>query len=693
MSSHKSLFSRPVHAIGLFLGMLSTLCASAQTMAQNLAPIIVQADHDGLSAPTASQLRQVQYAIPGANSLVKHSQWQDTPASTLKDMLDYTAGVFIQPKWGSDARLSIRGSGLSRYYHLRGISLLQDGMPLNNADGAANFQAVDPSLYAYTQVFKGANALQYGAGSLGGAINFISPTGLDDPGIHSRVDIGSFAWRRAHTALGHAEDNTDMHLGVSWQEQDGFREQSKGHALRAAANVGWRISPSLDTRWYIQATRVRQQIPGTLSKEQALTEPWRANPYNAHANWSLNTDTWRIANRTVLRTQHHRYEGGIWYEQQTMHHPIYEYLQHHTDHYGAYARLEGDAQLLQQSSRYTLGLNWAADRAQLAHFENVKGHKAALLSRTQDQAQQLTLYAQNDLSFATNWQFITGLQYFHTQRKRDDRYSHINTSSRTGRRSYQFFNPKIGLLWQAQPNWQIYSNISRSGEAPTFGDMQFSTQQDLQRLQAQRATSYELGTRGQHANIEWDIAAYRTQLSNEFQCTSVPWNICDSTINIDRSVHQGLEASLFWTFAKSMLTPKAGGDWLTLQTSYTLNDFRFQHDPQWGNNQLPGAPKHYVRSELLYHHPWGFYIGPNVEWVPQAYYADNANTLKTTAYTLWGLRAGLTKKHYSVYIEGRNLSNRYYISSASTTDRATPQAALFEPGSARAIYVGIQMNL
>ncbi len=55
---------------------------------------------------------------------------------------------------------------------------------------------------------------------------------------------------------------------------------------------------------------------------------------------------------------------------------------------------------------------------------------------------------------------------------------------------------------------------------------------------------------------------------------------------------------------------------------------------------MPGAPRHYLRGELLYKHPSGVYFGPNIEWVPQAYFVDSANTLKTDAYSLWGAKVG-----------------------------------------------------
>ena len=109
------------------------------------------------------------------------------------------------------------------------------------------------------------------------------------------------------------------------------------------------------------------------------------------------------------------------------------------------------------------------------------------------------------------------------------------------------------------------------------------------------------------------------------------------------------------------------------------------------NNLLPGAPRHYLRAELLYKHANGFYAGPNVEWVPQAYYVDSANTLQTEPYALLGLKAGIDNGGpYSIYIEGRNLLNKAYIASASIIDKANANSPLFEPGTGRAVYAGFK---
>src|SRR3546814_2589912 len=96
-----------------------------------------------------------------------------------------------------------------------------------------------------------------------------------------------------------------------------------------------------------------------------------------------------------------------------------------------------------------------------------------------------------------------------------------------------------------------------------------------------------------------------------------PWAPCTTT-NADRTVHQGIEVGLDATIPLSAL-----GDSLALTAAYTYSDFFFDDDAIYGDNRIPGVPKHYLRAELLYKHPGGFYAGPNVEWAPGHYYADN----------------------------------------------------------------------
>lgn len=117
----------------------------------------------------------------------------------------------------------------------------------------------------------------------------------------------------------------------------------------------------------------------------------------------------------------------------------------------------------------------------------------------------------------------------------------------------------------------------------------------------------------------------------------------------------------------------------------------FDGDATWGNNRLPGVPTHYLRAEVLYKHPNGLYAGPNVEWMPQEFYADNANSLTVDPYALLNFRVGYDQnKGWSGYVEGRNLTDERYISTTMTAGTANAASELFNPGTGLAVYGGVQ---
>ena len=82
---------------------------------------------------------------------------------------------------------------------------------------------------------------------------------------------------------------------------------------------------------------------------------------------------------------------------------------------------------------------------------------------------------------------------------------------------------------------------------------------------------------------------------------------------------------------------------------------------------------------------------PNVEWVPQAYFVDNANSVKTEPYALLNFRVGYDRTDgWSAYLEGRNLLDKRYIASTSIAETANAASALFEPGTGRGVYAGVR---
>ena len=140
-----------------------------------------------------------------------------------------------------------------------------------------------------------------------------------------------------------------------------------------------------------------------------------------------------------------------------------------------------------------------------------------------------------------------------------------------------------------------------------------------------------------------------------------------------------IEAGLAWTISNS----------IRLRTAYTYGLFRYVEDSSYKGNDIPGAPRHVVQLEGRYSSPVGLSITPSLEWVPQSYYVNSANTATNEGRTVLGLRAEWTpsRSHLTMFVAGQNLTDKRY---AATVQVDNDAGRYLEPADGRAIYGGIR---
>ncbi len=640
-----------------------------------------------IGTQTAAQATADIQHTPGGVEVVPDSLFKNGPVQNLKDILGYVPGVITQPRMGDDARISIRGSGLSRNFGGRGVSLFYDGVPLNTSDGLYDLFEIEPTAYRYAEVFKGANALRYGSNALGGAINLVTPTGRDASPFDARFDAGSFGYLKGQVSTGGVSGDFDYFGTLSMSQISGYRQHSNGDAIRANANVGYKFSDKAETRFYLAATSTNQRIPGEITKTQALNTPTMANPFWVFGDQQRNVDAFRISNKTTLSLDETTVEFGAFYTFRHVDHPIFQYLDYTVDDYGGFVRAVDDRQIGGLRNRLTVGANLHNGVLDTEQFVNLAGGvKGPLASSMVDTSTNFSLYAENSLYVQPNLALIIGMQYLDASRERRDRF--LTNGNQSGNKSYGLWSPRLGVLWDVEQDWQVFANVSRSAEIPTYDTNPFSTPANSN-LKAQRATTYEIGTRGHQGNFGWDLSLYRSDVKDELQCLATGPATC-AISNAGSTVHQGVEAGADATFPVSVFAPD---DAIAFLAAYTYNDFHFDGDARFGNNELPGVPKHFLRAETLYKHPSGFYVGPNIEWAPGHYFADNANSLAVDPYALVNFKVGYDAgTGWIAYAEGRNLGDKRYISTVAVTGFANGASEIFNPGTGRSIYGGLRYN-
>ncbi|WP_292977141.1 TonB-dependent receptor [Nitrosomonas sp.] len=638
-----------------------------------------------LSLPEAKRaLRQ----IPGGANVIDSETYSTGRASTLQDALGYSPGVFAQSRSGAEeTRLSIRGSGIQRTFHLRGVKILQDGSRLNLADGAADFQSIEPLAARYVEVFRGGNALQYGATTLGGAINFVTPTGYDAERIRVRGEAGSFGYNRLFLSSGGVHGSLDYFASVSRYSQDGFRNWAEQENWRMFSNAGYRITPDLETRFYLTYTKSNTHIPGNLTKAQLKDNPKQANAVSLAGRQARDLDRIRVANRTVLKLgDNQKLEFSGFYSHTNLWHPIYQVLDQPTNDYGVALRYINEMPVAGYRNRFVLGFEPSWGDVMDNRFVNIRGNAGARTAKFDQHSSTYDVYAENQFYLLPELSLIAGGQYTYTTRKQKDLFM-AGGIDQSKSKNYQRFSPKGGLIYEPNRDLQFFGNVSTSFEPPTFAELTSGPTQAPVFAKAQRAITFEVGSRGRLANMaEWDIALYRAHVRNELLALVDPATSSPiGTANAGKTVHQGVELGLDVELAKK----------LYLRQVYMFNDFKFDGDATFGNNQIAGIPRHFYKAELTYRHADGYYIGPNVEWSPEKYYVDHANTVHADSYALLGFKIGKRSKNgFSWFAEARNLTDRKYASTTGVIDNARGiDQAQFLPGDGRSFFAGLEYRM
>ncbi|WP_138516150.1 TonB-dependent receptor family protein [Limnobacter alexandrii] len=680
----------PFKLRALSSGVLLTLGFLTQSAFANpaLDTVEIQAQREALSAASVRVAEEKLSQTPGGTAVVNAESFEAGKAVTIKDMLDFTPGVFAQSRVNEEARLSIRGSGLSRTFHMRGIRLLQDGIPINLADGGSDFQDIDPLALQHVEVYKGANALQYGAASLGGAINFVTPTGYTTPNSVLRLDAGSHEFARAQFKTGDVVGNWDYFASLSQLRSDGFRQFSGQKNTRLNANAGLKISPQLETRFYVIHGDMNQELPGNLSKSQLQTDPTQANAASAGTNSQRDFLITRVANKTTwISPAGVEYNAGVYAVDKNLYHPLsFGLIDQQTRDVGTFGNRNAQGEMWGLRHDTTLGYNLVHGVTEARIFNHVRGDRISLRSHEDQKAHNMELYGESRLHVTDRLQWINGLQWTHAKRTADDQF--LSDGDASYQRRYAQFSPKTGLLWQASEAVQVYGNLSRAFEPPTFSETS-----PTRALEAQESTTFELGTRGVAGEIRWDISAYYSQLNHEFVSYQLNPLVpgLSAILNADDTTHQGVEIGIAGPFARDLLK---AGDTLNWQLAYTFGRFRFDNDRAYGNAAIPGIPEHYVRAKLDYANTLGWTLSPNIEYVPQGYFVDLANTLSTDPYLLLGLNASYRfSDTLRVFVDARNLTDKVYAATTGVIVNANgADSAQFAPGEGRSVYAGVEVK-
>lgn len=692
---------------GALVGVLVLSVLSPPVAAQDepirLEPTVVEAfrmPDDRLESDAQAE-REID-RTPGGVAIVTEDEIRESRSANLRDALEFVPGVLVRPRFGAEeSQLSIRGSGIRNNFHVRGVNLLLNGFPYGNADGFSDFESIELLSVKRIEVYKGANALRYGANTIGGALNFVTFTGRDAPTFGIRSEFGSFDYFKNSIGGAFVSDPFDGYLGLTDTELKGYRQHSQQVRRRVYSDVGYAFDDGSTLRLDFIYANVKETLPGSLTKQQFEQDPTQANAEFVAQGAERNYNSFYPA--ITYRKPVGEAQLVEWLNQfnyQDLDHPLpFAIIDDRTFNWGSEVRYLNDQEFLGRANRFTIGLQyygtWQADR----QYENDGGVRLAKIKDDRNEATNVGLYGEEQFLLTDGLTLLLGgrLQWA----ERSVRSKLDVPSGLTGTVDFVDLTPRFGLLWQATPLIQLYANANNAVEPPLLLELTAPGNLDgsVDDLKAQDAWQFEIGTRGTawDERFLWDLSVYDIELWNEIQNVNVqPFPGAPFTIpryqNIPRSRHTGVELGTDVALVRDVahaLGLAGVSDRVRFVNNLTFGDFRFVDDPTYGDNFLPGLPELFLAGELRYETASGFWLAPGYEAVPGSYDVNSENTATAPAYALFNLRAGYLYAPWNaeVFFEARNLNDVDYVS-AVEVDSATGQ--YYYPGDGRAFYGGLQ---
>jgi iron complex outermembrane receptor protein len=683
----------------LLLALPSALFAqdSARTA---LPPVRVTATREGPRSPLE---------LPYAVTLTRPDSFVALKRLGVDELLFAVPGVSLANRQNpaQDPRVSIRGFGARSAFGVRGVRVLQDGVPLTLPDGQTPVDALDLEGADRVEVVRGSASSLYG-NAAGGVIDVRSST---PPALNAAPFARIVGGDNAPTVSAVGAAGTVERVGYSGSltrvNGRGFRDYSDQRATRGAVRL--LLSPAGASTRIAVAARLSDvshaESPGALTQAQL-----DANPRAADA-LSVRKHAGKIVRQGDLSVTLGRGLGSggaldavAYGSMRTLANPLtFATVDVDRSSGGASLRLSDEVALGARSARLAVGAD-----AQWQHDDRLESENcidATATSATcptgatlrgalrRDQRELVTSvgpFVRAELAVAPRLLASAGVRADAVRFQVKDRLVSATNPDDSGDRTLHAVSPAFGLVWRVAPLASAYATVSTSFETPTtteLGNKPDGSAGINPELQPQRTVALELGSKGllPGLGVRWDVALFEARARDEL----VPFDIPNGGgrryfRNAGRTLRRGGELGV-----------QADAGPFSLQTAYTYSRFRYVDytvgTTSFAGRRIPGVPVHALASTLGLRRGAAT-LSASVD-VAGPMDVDDANTAQAPGRTLVGLAVSNTVCLGAVRVAPLvGLQNIGGVRSVGSVSVNATGGKYFEPAPGRTLLVRMALS-
>ena len=660
-------------------------------------------------------------SVPNAVAVVGNEQINFMERrSSLDEVLRGIPGLLVQNRrsYGLSGGIGLSIRAPQPRFGLRGLAIIQDGIPITTADGTTEPGNVDLGSVRRIEVIRGPSSVLYG-NSAGGVISLFTEI---DPSrrfaIRPDLQWGSNGYQRQQVrADGHNNSGTSFMGSFTRFKTDGWRDHSAAEirqtnvVVRQAMGARWHLSgvfnhydsPFAESASFLNSAQAGD--PRLPADQIANANPQQARPCmgrfgcSGHRTATVAEQNWGEAARQG--------QGGVTLEYRFAGTQVIRATGWASDRkldaggVGQVIDLSRNGRGLRSeylgasdsgAVTWTAGVDIATQDDSRMEFGFAPpfvvvgtSHRAELRVDQQEQVLSAGPFAQ--VSFAPHARVTAtaGVRYDYYRFRAIDRL--LADGDQSGERLMGAASPSVGLTVAATENLNLYGNVATAYETPTTVELSNTPTGEggfNQALEPERLRSVEFGIRGlvEPARLQYDIAVYRARVLDAF----VPFDRPDDRTffaNAGQTDRTGLELSLTWQPISRFRA----------RTAYTRQHFVFDRfvidGDDFSGNLEPGAPPHRFFAGIDYAIPGGLRGSMTVRRVGE-FTLTNDGSQSNWAYTVVDLRFGLDQEWGGVEVRPflgiDNLLGERYNSSGITNAFGR---RFYEPSPGREIYVGI----
>ncbi|HEY0877627.1 MAG TPA: TonB-dependent receptor [Zeimonas sp.] len=645
-------------------------CAFAATgaFAQSLEPVTV----------TATRSAQRAFDVPASVDVVGVGPLgAQQPGVNLSEALGSVPGIRVQNRqnFAQDLQVSSRGFGARASFGVRGVRLVQDGVPLTMPDGQGQTGLFDLDSASRIEVLRGPFAALYGNSS-GGLVTVFTEDPPQRPTLGVRAGAGSFGARKLAVEFGGSAGALGARADASRFRTDGWRDHSRTRRDLANARLVWADDAS---RFSLGATALDQ--PDTLDPLGLTRAQLERDPRQA-GNGAAAFDTRKsVAHRQVGADWQRRIGDGSTLQVRAYggERSLRQFLAFSGAAPGSSGgvvdldrgfgglNLQWTKSVRTAAGRVdaTLGVDYDRMNERRKGFVNEAGIVGELRRNESDTVRDFDQYALVEWWVTPHWKLAGGARRSNVRFTVRDAFIDATNPDDSGSREYSATSPVLGVLYALSDSANLYASIGRGFETPTFAELAYRPdgRPGLNfGLQASRSRNHEIGMKWRPiAGTQLNLALFRTDTRNEIVPDA---NVGGRTtfrnaartarrgveLGVDSELGRGFAASLAWTWMRA-----------------EFRDYRALDGTVLSGNRLPGVPKASFFAEALWRHASsGFVGGVEASWSGKVA-VDDANSEHADSYAVANLRAGFDLRaagwRIEPFVRIDNVFDRRYVGS------------------------------